>query len=105
MSIEKFGGFESNIDINVERVERIKNEIRNAMVMLNCVDMDGFDACMNEWLDKNDESYEQAFDKLLTLKPDFINEWDSADASKRDEIMDVLNGPIVVNEHKFDKAA
>ncbi len=96
MGMEKIGGkIEMGNEISAERIEKTKDEIRSALVMLSCTDMDGFVACMSQWLDKNEEMFEAAFDRLLGIRPKFIEEWESADPKKRDEIMDIINDPIV----------
>jgi hypothetical protein len=92
---ESFGGIETRNEAQIEQVERVKNELRNALIMNRCTDIDGFQACMMEWLDKNEDLFEASYQRLLDLKPESLDDWDSVNQAKRAEIMDIIEGEIV----------
>ncbi len=103
--IENFKGVENRSEADIERIENVKHEVRNALVMTTCADIDGFQECMMNWLDQNEELFEVSFDRLLGLKSNLLDEWESADPKKRDEIIDIINGPIVGRGAEMDVAA
>lgn len=106
----KFEGLNNSETIDqsesgAEQIEKVETDIRNALIMQWCGDADNFDSCMDDWAKNNNEIFEDGFDRLLKLKPNFINEWESDEPAKRSEILDILNGPIIERQQEKQKAA
>lgn len=93
--LENFGGVENRNESQLEHIDTVKNEMRNALVMTSCADADGFQDCMTGWLDKNEALFEESFALLMKNQPEVLEDWDSADMTKRERIIDALNDPIV----------
>jgi len=96
---------EARSEFDVERIEKTKNDIRNALIMFSCTDMDGFVSCMSEWLDKNDEKFEAQYNQLLNDRPTLLDEWETADLKIRDEILNTLNGALLEDGSDISQAA
>lgn len=99
------GEIERGPEADIERVERVKNEIREALIFTSCPDADGFGDCMNDWLNRNDDKFGESFAQLLDARPNLIEEWETVDFRTRDEILDILNGVLRENGSEMGVAA
>jgi len=99
------GQIEHGPEADIERVEKVKSEIREALIFTSCPDADGFGDCMSEWLNRNDDKFEESFAQLLDTRPNLIEEWETVDPKTRDEVLDILNGVLLEDGSEMSAAA
>lgn len=99
------GEIEHGPEADIERVEKVKSEIREALLFIACADADGFDSCVKEWFGKNDEKFEENFARLIDVKPNLIEEWETENPETRSEILDILNGVLLEDGSEMSQAA
>lgn len=99
------GQIEHGPEADIGRVEKVKSEIRDALLFIACADADGFDLCVKEWFGKNDEKLEENFARLLDTRPNLIEEWETENPETRSEILDILNGVLLEDGSEMSAAA
>ncbi len=99
------GEIEHSHEADIERIEKAKSDIRDALLFIACADADGFDSCVKEWFGKNDEKFEESFAQLLDTRPNLIEEWETDDPQTRSEILDTLNGVLLKDGSEMSAAA
>ncbi|MBX4195446.1 hypothetical protein KW796_00615 [Candidatus Parcubacteria bacterium] len=63
-------------EARLDKMSLVRDEIRNALIMVSCGDNADFNACMKEWALHGNEEYERLFEEFSGEDDNFLDRWD-----------------------------
>lgn len=91
--MEEFNASVEDAKARMEKLSEIKREVQTALILENAPseeDKDVFDVYIVDWLSENREKFAQAFEKLLSEKPEMLDTWEKDSESYIKKIKDLM---------------